>query len=360
MLYNSAQLIIMLVPSRIILTAIVAYRALANPLLTITTNTQSLQNLTSGRLSVLRTYEKFGATVPREIKLTARGNTGSVTVTPTQYDAEYLLPAQVGPPSTPKTYQLSLDTGSSSFIVYSTTSQTLSETVTIGSLVVASQTVQFSAPDGTFGTTDSNGILGLAFSNAGGPKTFFENVAPTLAQSLFTVNLKKGKPGTLTFGAIDTSQYTGTITYVPVKSSNGFWEITSSGYAIGSSAFVTYSIDAVVDTGTTLLYLPAAVVKAYYAKVSGATNSASEGGYVFPCTATLPSITLGIGAYRGVTPGNYLNYAPVDTGSTTCFGGIQADTGIGFSIFGDIFIKSQFLVFKGPAQPMLGFAAKPV
>ena len=343
------------------LAAILAYEALAIPLITIATSAQNPQNLTSGSLSVLRTYEKFGATVPHEIKLAARANTGSVSVTPTQYDTEYLLPAKVGP----QTLQLSLDTGSSSFIVYSTTSQTLSETVTIGSIVVPSQTVQSSAPDGTFGTTDSDGILGLAFSNPSNkvpapPKTFFENAAPTLAQSLFTVNLKKGAPGTLTFGAIDTSQYTGAITYVPVNSANGFWEITSSGYAIGSSAFVTSSIDAIVDTGTTLLYLPAAVVKAYYAKVPGATNSASEGGYVFPCTTNLPSITLGAGAYRAVTPGNYLNYASVDTGSTSCFGGIQADTGIGFSIFGDTFIKSQFLVFKGPAQPMLGFAAKSV
>lgn len=349
----------MLVLCRIIFVAILACQAAAIPLVTIA----SSQNLTSGALSVLRTYEKFGATVPHEIKLAARGNSGSVTVTPTQYDAEYLLPAQVGPPSTPKTYQLTLDTGSSSFVIYSsTTSQTLSETVTIGSIVVPSQTVQFSAPSGTFDSPDSDGILGLAFSNPSNkvpapPKTFFENAAPTLAQSLFTVNLKKGKPGTLTFGAIDTSQYSGTITYVSVNSANGFWEITSSGYAIGSSAFVSSSIDAVVDTGTTLLYLPTAVVKAYYAKVSGATYSSNQGGYVFPCSASLPSITLGVGAYRAVTPGSYLNYAPVDT--TTCFGGIQANTGIGFSIFGDIFIKSQFLVFKGPAQPMLGFAAKP-
>ena len=144
--------------------------------------------------------------------------------------------------------------------------------------------------------------------------TFFQNAIPTLAAPLFTANLKKGKPGNYNFGYVDSTEYTGGITYVPVNTANGFWEFTGSGYAIGSGSFVTSSIDGIADTGTTLLYLPAAAVKAYYAKVSGATNSASQGGYIFPCSATLPSITLGIAKYRAVVPGSYINYAPA-TGS---------------------------------------------
>jgi len=170
--------------------------------------------------------------------------------------------------------------------------------------------------------------------------------------------LKKGQPGTYGFGKIDNTKHNGTITYVPVISSKGFWEFTGNGYAVGNSAFKSVSIDAIADTGTTLLYLPDAVVKAYYAKVPGASLNSAQGGYTYACSTALPSITLGVGAYKAVVPGNYINYAPIDASGTTCFGGIQSDAGIGFSIWGDIFLKSQFVVFDGGASPRLGFAPK--
>ena len=51
-------------------------------------------------------------------------------------------------------------------------------------------------------------------------------------------------PGTYDFGTIDSSKYTGTITYIDVDTANGFWEFTGSGYAVGGGSFVSSSIDA--------------------------------------------------------------------------------------------------------------------
>lgn len=356
--------------------------------------------LTSGPILMAKTYIKFGKELPADVAAAAATADGTVAADPTQYDSEYIESVQIGTPA--QTLNLDFDTGSSDLWVFSSelpaadktghsiytaskssTAKVLSgdtwsisygdgssasgnvytDVVAVGKSVVTGQAVELAEKvSSSFISDSSDGLVGLAFDsiNTVTPtqqKTFFFNaIAQGLPSPVFTANLKKGTPGNYNFGYIDSSEYTGSITYVPVTTANGFWEFTGNGYAIGSGAFKSSSIDAIADTGTTLLYLPSAAVTAYYAKVSGSSYSSSQGGYVFPCSATLPSITLGIGSYKAVVPGSYINYAPVS--STSCFGGIQSNTGIGFSIYGDIFLKSQFVVFNG-AVPELGFAAKP-
>lgn len=119
---------------------------------------------------------------------------------------------------------------------------------------------------------------------------------------------------------------------------------------------VSESLAAIADTGTSLLLIQDDVVSAYYAQVSGSSNSQTDGGYIFPCSATLPDLTVSIGGYNAVVPGSFVNYAPASA-SGSCFGGIQSAGNQGFAIFGDIFLKSQFVVFDN-SVPQLGFAPK--
>lgn len=102
-------------------------------------------------------------------------------------------------------------------------------------------------------------------------KTFYDNAKSSLDDPVFTADLKYHAAGSYDFGFIDDSKYTGSITYVSVDDSNGFWEFTSSGYAVGSGTFKKTSIDAIADTGTTLIYVPDTVVDAYYDQVDGAS-----------------------------------------------------------------------------------------
>lgn len=296
------------------------------------------------------------------------------------------------------------DGSSSSGIVYT-------DKVSVGGLSVASQAVEVAQKVSSSFTSEStiDGLLGLAFSslNTVSPtsqKTFFDNAKSSLTSPVFTADLNYhsresyylylshpsyvhrllgevwGIPnyigtyscphasntarshvaGTYNFGFIDTSAYTGSITYTSVSTRQGFWEWTSTGYAVGSGSFTSTSIDGIADTGTTLLYLPAAVVKAYWAQVSGSSSSSSVGGYIFPCSATLPSFTFGVGTARIVIPGTYIDFGPISTGSSTCFGGIQSSAGIGINIFGDVALKAAFVVFDGTSStaPRLGWASK--
>jgi aspergillopepsin I len=100
-------------------------------------------------------------------------------------------------------------------------------------------------------------------------------------------------------------------------------------------------------------------VKSYYSKVQGASLDSSQGGYTFPCSQTPPDFNVAIGGKTFTVPGANIKYAPISAGASTCFGGIQANTGIGFNIFGDVFLKAVYAIFDDSgSSPRLGFASQ--
>ncbi|KAL8909716.1 MAG: hypothetical protein Q9207_000025 [Kuettlingeria erythrocarpa] len=238
----------------------------------------------SGPAAVLATYGKYNGTAPEDVVEAAATNDGVVTTTPQQYDMEYLTPVTVGG----QVLNLDFDTGSwvysselaassqNGHSVYdpslSISSSSLSgytwsisygddsgasgdvytDTVQVGTTTVSGQAVELAQQiSAQFQRDiDNDGLLGLGFDaiNTVSPtkqKTFFSNAEASLSAPIFTANLKKGKPGSYTFGYIDSAQHTGSVTYVPVNSANGYWEFTSNGYAVGTGAFVSTSLDSI-------------------------------------------------------------------------------------------------------------------
>ncbi|KAJ6036661.1 aspergillopepsin A-like aspartic endopeptidase [Penicillium herquei] len=252
------------------------------------------------------------------------------------------------------------------------------DTVSIGGVEVADQV--FGLPVEVSSTfiedTSSNGLVGLSFSsinsfNPGPQKTFFDNVAPDLDEPVFTSRLRSDGVGEYGFGTIDHSLYSGTLANVSVDSSNGYWQFNSTTFKVGDghSWNISDTTTSIADTGTTLLLVSADVVSYYYGKVSGSTYSSKVGGYIYPCDADLPDLALGMGesSYQAIVPGSVLNYAEVGTNSTTgetsnfcftavCYGGVQSCAGYGFQIFGDIFLRSFYVVFD-KRGPSLGVAS---
>ncbi|KAK4183802.1 pepsin [Podospora australis] len=372
----------------------------------------------NGARAIYRTYLKYGVEIPdyllkavakidaeqaEEASPEVKRATGSAAAIPIDViDIAYVTPVTIGTP--PQTLSLDLDTGSSDLWVFSSltpanqvrgqeiyspskssTSKLLSghtwsitygdgsgsrgtvytDNFTIGGLEVPSQAVQTAQQVSSGFTTEAqiDGLVGLGFStlntvSPSGQLTFFDNARSKLDAPVFTADLKYKATGSYDFGFIDKAKYTGEITYTPVNKNPGYWTFTSTGYGVGSGNFSETPITGIADTGTTLLYLPTAIVTAYYRQVQGATNSRSYGGYVFPCTATLPTFTFGVGNKRFVIPASYINYARISATSTQCFGGIQSSSSIGINIFGDVALKAAFVVFNGAEPPTIGWANK--
>ena len=326
------------------------------------TITQSIAKpFQAGPVVLQKAYNKYNSAIPADVKAAAAD--GSVAANPEQYDAEYLSPVTIGG----QTLNLDFDTGSADLWVFSSelpssertghsfydpsqsdTAEELdgatwnitygdgsgasgdvyTDTVDVGGTTVTGQAIELASQiSAQFQQDEDNdGLLGLAFSSINTVQpdqqtTFFDTAIAqgVLDQNLFAVDLKKGAPGTYDFGYIDDSKHTGEITYTPVDNSQGFWQFTSTGYGVGSGSFKSESIDAIADTGTTLLLVDDAIVSAYYDQVSGATYDNTQGGYVFSCTADLPDFVVGVENAKLTIPGSFINFAPTDDSSTCEF-----------------------------------------
>ncbi|KAK8073217.1 aspartic peptidase domain-containing protein [Apiospora phragmitis] len=331
------------------------------------------------------------------------GTRGSAEAVPEKDDIQYLTPVKIGTP--PQTLNLDFDSGSSDLWVFSsetpsrqvngqaqydpTKSSTSSkvdgqtwsisygdgsassgvvfkDNVDVGGVSFPAQAVEVAQKVSSSFSSDENndGLLGLAFSKINTVKpnkqiTFFDNIMSNLEKPVWTSDLKNDAPGTYNFGYIDEDAYTGEISYVPVDNSQGFWSFEASGYSIGNKS-VPLKFQGIADTGTSLAMLPQEINTAYYSQIQGATMSYSLGGYVFPCDAKIPDFTYKVGDVSITIPASFINYAEADEEGKKCFGGIQPDTDIGFSIFGDVALKAAFVVFDAGTEssPRLGWANK--
>lgn len=285
---------------------------------------------------------------------------GLVTATPEQGDVEYLSPVSIGG----QTLNLDFDSGSSDLWVFNTqlaagsqTGHTLynpqkstslkmisgatfsisygdgsgaagnvgTDTVNIGGATVTDQAIEMAtAVSQSFvQDTNNNGLVGLAFSklNTVKPqqqKTFFDNVMPTLAEPVFTADLRKAAAGAYTFGNIDATKFNGTMAWVPVNTTQGFWQFASTKFAVGTGAAQASNPvgQAIADTGTTLIIADPTVVQGYYSQIPSAQNNAQVGGVTVDCNATLPDLMLAVGdSYMARVKGSDINFAQVQGNS---------------------------------------------
>lgn len=360
----------------------------------------------NGPAEVARAYRKYGWSVPPGVQnytvnATNRAKVldnqeGSTQATPGEADSEFLSPIEIGG----QTLMLDFDTGSADLWVFNTQlpaqqtkghatydpqkSKTFkamegssfkisygdksgakgnvgTDTVSVGGAVVAAQAIELatSVTQSFIDDVNSDGLMGLGFmsSNTISPTqqdTFFGNVAPSLKAPLFTANLKHHTAGSYQFGAVDRTQFVGEMKLTPVDNSQGYWQFPSTLFQVGDGTVISnpFATPAIADTGTSLLLVDDAILKAYYAQVDGATSDAE--GFTFPCSSALPDLKMQLGReYMATIPGALINYQAV--GGGRCYGGLQSSQGQPIQILGDVLFKAVFVVFdaRGPA---IGFA----
>ena len=321
----------------------------------------------NARTAMRRAYGKFGWDLPDALRIdpptgtvekAATGTAGEADAvfTPDPFDAQYLAPVTIGG----QTVMMNFDTGSSDLWVFSSElpsqesaghaiynpaqSSTFKElsgstfsirfgdssfasgvvgtdTVNIGGATVTSQAVELATDvsESFVTTVASSGLVGLGFSkiNTVKPtpqKTFLDNIKSSLAQPVFTADLKHAAKGSYEFGVIDSSKFTGSLTYVDVDADSGFWQFPSNSFSVGDgpTQVNTDGNPAIADTGTSLLLVDPSIAEGYYDKVIDAKFNEDEGGFTYPCSSPLPDLHLALGDnYVATIPADVLTYAQI-------------------------------------------------
>jgi hypothetical protein len=213
--------------------------------------------------------------------------------------------------------------------------------------VATRETEDFASDNTTF-----DGIMGLAQSTLSEQKTL--TPVESLAQagqikdaivSFKISRLAEGKnDGEATFGGLDTSKFDqNTLVTLENLSNEGFWEAGLDAVSVDGTNLNLNGRSAILDTGTTLMVLPAADAKVIHEAIPGAKEI--DGTFTVPCT-TNSSLALTFGKQPFAIDPRDLTFLPVDPNDLTgdCISGISVGQlgGADTWLVGDVFLKNAY------------------
>lgn len=220
-------------------------------------------------------------------------------------------------------------------------------------------------------STSSQGILGLGYKTnevqvgrAG--LAPYDNLPAKMAASgminsnaySLWLNDLDANTGSILFGGVDTEQFEGELKTLPIQAEGSVYAeflITMTGLYMGSEAIATNQALAVLlDSGSSLTYLPDSMVETIYQKVSAQYDS-SEGAAYIACSqaksnnslrfnfsepiieVAMDELVLELVTASGKRP-------TFQDGSEACLFGI-APAGTGSNVLGDTFLRSAYVVY---------------
>ncbi|KAG9310434.1 Asp-domain-containing protein [Chiua virens] len=254
-----------------------------------------------------------------------------------------------------KTFSLSYGDGST------VSGEQYTDTVSIASFTATTQTLG-SAKTYSTGFQSSqfpaDGLMGMAFQSISeyNASPVFQSLVSEGQVTDSSFSFKLSSSGAeLYIGGSNSDLYTGSFTYVPVTQ-QGYWQVTMDNVQSNGQTPLS-NVDAIIDTGTTLIVGTTSDVSTLYSAIGGtaAPSSVGQGFYTFPCSS-FPTIDLTFGGNSFPIAASALNLGPVSSGSSDCVSGLVGqDIGSSFWIVGDVFLQGIYTVFDyGNSQ--VGFA----
>lgn len=177
------------------------------------------------------------------------------------------------------------------------------------------------------------------------------------AYSLWLNDLE-ASTGSILFGGVDTAQYHGSLDTLPIQKEQGVFAeflITLTEVTFGSTVIATNQALAVLlDSGSSLTYLPDAMTEAIYEQVNAQYDS-NEGAAYVACSLASNTTTLDF-TFSSPTIQVPMNELVIEVfsstgrqltftdGSPACLFGV-APAGTSTSVLGDTFIRSAYLVY---------------
>ncbi|RDB16842.1 Aspartic protease [Hypsizygus marmoreus] len=244
------------------------------------------------------------------------------------------------------------------------------DTVSMGGLTVPQQAFGAVTQSTGFNSYPSSGLMGFAFSSIATTKqpTLVENlISSGKISPYFSVYMtrKQVAGSTLCLGCIDTSKTIGAINYFPVKTKT-YWTLDMRALAVDktlTSGASSTGLTAIIDTGTTLIYVSAALARDFFSKIPGAKPAPSYGNgyYTYPCANTKQVGLVFGGLIFYINPKDFNMGRAGSATSPDCVAAIIGlplinsipDTTV---IVGATFLKSWYSIYDYSSAGRIGFA----
>ncbi|KAJ4419041.1 hypothetical protein N0V82_005164 [Gnomoniopsis sp. IMI 355080] len=164
--------------------------------------------------------------------------------------------------------------------------------------------------------------------------------------------------GSILFGGVDTEQFEGELKTLPIQAEGAIYAeflITLTGLTMGTTEIASNeALPVLLDSGSSLTYLPDAMVETIYKAVSAQYDSADGAAYI-PCSAANSDDTMRFNFTEPVIS-VAMNELVLDLvtasgkrptfsdGTEACLFGI-APAGTGTHVLGDTFLRSAYVVY---------------